>query len=159
MAHNVFHSTFLDWLAIETLPDQVAEATAEADGSGPWQVRPRGEKWVVVTEGEPEPAVIAASYDTALLAASLLPSTGRSPLVRLGETATAEGFPLLAGNGDLLGHSQFLNVDLGRAMHVIECLRRSPLDYARVLYAARGITLSRAGRILNEWYQAPPWQA
>lgn len=159
MTDNVFHSTFLDWLAVETAPDVLAEAAAEADWSGPWQVHPRGEQWAVVTEGEPVPAVIAASYDTAMLAAALLPGTGRSPLVQLEEQPAALGFPLLAGSGELLGHLRFLNVDLARAMHVIECLRRSPLDYARVLYGARGTTLSRAGRILAEWHGAPPRQA
>ena len=154
---SVFTAAFLDRLQAEP-GDASPDATAEADWAGPWVVQPQGEKWAVTTESEEGPYVVAASYDTALLAAALLPGTGRTRLVQILEQPGAEGFPLLGTAGEVLAHVRHFVPDLAHALHVVECLRRAPLDLARFLHTTRGSALVRAGRILWTWDQAPPRQ-
>jgi hypothetical protein len=151
---NVFHASFLDRLQAEA---GESDHAAEADLAGPWLVQQVGAQWHVVAEGEDVPEVVAESYETAMLAAALLPSVGRSRLALVSER-DAEGYRLLGAGGEVLAHLRHDFQDLGHAMHVVECLRRSPLELARFLYSTRGSSLERAGRLLWTWEQAPPRQ-
>jgi len=153
---NVFTPSFLDRLQTEA---GESDHAAEADLAGPWSVRPQGPRWSVTAEGEEEPEVVAESHETAMLLAALLPGVGRSRLVELRSEPAAEGFPLLAVSGELLAHLRHDFQDLAHAMHVVECLRRSPLELARFLFSTRASSLERAGRILWVWEQAPPRSA
>jgi hypothetical protein len=154
---SIFTPSFLTRLLAEP-GSSSPDATTEADWAGPWTVVQYGEKWAVIAEGEDQPSVVAVTYDTALLAAALLPGTGRGRLVHLLQEATPDGFPLLGAMGEVLAHGRHFVPDLAQAMHAFECVRRSPLDLARFLEACRGSALLRAGRILWAWDQAPPRQ-
>jgi hypothetical protein len=147
---TVFNQAYLSMLDHEA-----SDTPAEAEVSGPWALHPAGDRWAVSTEGEP-PEVMATSHEIAQLAAALLPGTGRDLLFRLHDQANSEGYALVGLDGSLLAYLRHFNPELTRAMHVIECLRRDPLSLARVLHAARGPALARAGRIVWLWSQVQP---
>jgi hypothetical protein len=137
---TVFTREYLAALELEA-----NEAPTEAEMAGPWTVHPVGDLWAVSAEGQAEE-----------LAAALLPGTSREPFYRLLEEAGPSGFPLVGLDGLPLGHQRHFNQELARSMHAIECLRRDPLSYARMLHLSRGPALARAGRILWLWSQMPP---
>jgi len=98
---NAFTVDFLQRL------DEVGEPDGahEADVAGPWAIRPvlyRGASgFAVVREWEvPEigdaPYAVFRRREIALLAAAVLPATGREPLFRLDTEPDADGFQLLA---------------------------------------------------------------
>jgi hypothetical protein len=147
---SVFTSEYLAALQLDA-----SEGPAEAELAGPWTVHPAGDLWAVSAEGEP-PEVTTLSAEVALLAAALLPGTGREPFYQLREKPGPQGFALVGLDGRPAGHQRHFNQELARALHTVECLRRDPLSFARVLHSCRGSALARAGRILWLWSQVPP---
>jgi hypothetical protein len=98
-SHNAFTAEFLNRLDEAAEPD----GAHEADVAGPWAIRPvlydGGTGFAVLREWESlddgdVPYAIFRRRETALLAAAVLPATGREPLFRLATEPDAAGFPL-----------------------------------------------------------------
>jgi hypothetical protein len=97
---NAFTADFLSRL------DEIAEPDGahEADAAGPWAIQPvpyRGgtgfallREWESLEAGD-VPYAVFRRREIALLAAAVLPATGREPLFRLDTEPDAAGFPLL----------------------------------------------------------------
>jgi hypothetical protein len=95
----------------------------------------------------------------ALLAAAVLPGTGRDPAYLLRKDPDPEGFALLAGlDADgapaVVGHLRHFDERLTSALHVADALLRSPESLALLLEAAGKVALERAGAALDE--RVPP---
>jgi len=98
---NAFTAEFLQRLDESSEPD----GAHEADVAGPWAVRPvlyRGapgfallREWESLEAGD-VPYAVFSRREVALLAAAVLPATGRELLFRLDTEPDADGFPLLA---------------------------------------------------------------
>ena len=87
----------------------------------------------------------------ALLAAAVLPGTGREAAFRLQKEAGPEGFLVETGNGaEPVGHLALFDESLIDALHVVESLTRSPEALANLLEAAGPLALEHAGVILEE---------
>jgi hypothetical protein len=87
----------------------------------------------------------------ALLAAAVLPGTGRDAAFRLQKDSGPEGFTVETGNGgEMVGHLELFDPNLIEALHVVEGLLRSPEALAGLLEAAGQVALERAGTILDE---------
>jgi hypothetical protein len=148
---NAFEETFL--AAIDQLDEPMTAAEAEA--AGPWALlaMPGGD-WGVFRRGQgPERDVPVASFrrrETALLAAAVLPGTGRDPLFRLAPEPDAQGYALTGSSGETAGHARLFDENLRDALHVAECLVRNPEALARLLEAAGGIALRETGRLLRQ---------
>jgi hypothetical protein len=149
---NAFDEAFL--AAIDQLDEPMTAAEAEA--AGPWALlaMPGGE-WGVFRRGQsPERGdVPVASFrrrETALLAAAVLPGTGRDPLYRLAAEVGSRGYALTGPAGEVTGYARLFDENLRDALHVVECLVRNPEALARLLEAAGGVTLRETGRILRQ---------
>jgi hypothetical protein len=149
---NAFDETFL--AAIDQLDEPVTAAEAEA--AGPWSLVPMANgEWGVFRRGQsPERGdVPIASFrrrEKALLAAAVLPGTGRDPLFRLAPEADPHGYTVISQSGETEGHLRLFDENLRDALHVAECLLRSPESLARLLEAAGGIALRETGRLLRQ---------
>ncbi|HYL04571.1 MAG TPA: hypothetical protein VE075_00925 [Thermoanaerobaculia bacterium] len=98
---SAFTADFLDRLDESAEPD----GAHEADVAGPWAIRPvpyRGDtgfallrEWESLEAGD-VPYAVFRRRETALLAAAVLPATGREPLFRLDTEPDADGFAVLA---------------------------------------------------------------
>jgi hypothetical protein len=155
---SVFSAMFLERIDpdVDVTDALTEEGVGEADTAGPWSLRPRPDgQWEVVTEGR-APAATLSSYAIGLLVAAALPALGR----RFFRSAAAEeGGPgarlLLDASEEPVGQLTAVHEEtLTAYLNVLEYLRRSPLDLARLMYAARGPALKRAGAILFIWEQA-----
>jgi hypothetical protein len=129
----------------------------EADVAGPWRILEMpGQRFGVFRLGEsPErghrPAAVFRERWIALLAAAVLPGTGRDAAFRLHKEAGPDGYAIETGNGgELAGHSELFDERLIEALHVVACLVRSPEALANVLEAAGPLALDRAGAVLDE---------
>jgi hypothetical protein len=148
---NAFEETFL--AAIDQLDEPMTAAEAEA--AGPWALlaMPNGD-WGVFRRGQsPERDVPVASFrrrETALLAAAVLPGTGRDPLFRLAPEPDTKGYLLTGSSGEATGHTRLFDENLRDALHVAECLVRNPEALARLLEAAGGVALRETGRLLRQ---------
>ena len=147
---NAFDEAFL--AAVDRLDEPVTAAEAETSGAWEAQPMPNG-GWGVFRRGQaPErgdvPAATFRRRERALLAAAVLPGTGRDPLLRLHLEPDLDGFPLESPGGEVEGHLRLFDESLRDALHVAECLLRSPQALSRLLEAAGGIALREAGRIL-----------
>lgn len=102
---NAFSAEFLSSL------DEIGEPDGahEADVAGPWVIvpvrRPGGSGFAVLREWESleagdVPYAVFRRRETALLAAAVLPATGREPLFRLATDPGPAGFPLRAAAAD-----------------------------------------------------------
>jgi hypothetical protein len=155
---SAFSSAFLDLLDRSDVHDPLTvDSQGEADTAGPWTVRKREDGgWEVVTEGR-GPAAVIGSNDIAQLVAAAVPALSRT-LVALGEPAeegSDNARTLSAGDEDIGYVDTIFPEVLASYVNLLEHLRRSPLDLARLMYAARGSSLRRAGAILFLWEQAP----
>jgi hypothetical protein len=149
---NAFTVEFLKRL------DEVGEPDGahEADVAGPWVIQPvryRGapgfavlREWESLTAGD-VPYAVFGRREMALLAAAVLPATGRELLFRLGTEPDADGFPLLAPLA--AGHLRDFDEALAGALHLAAALVRSPEALAWLLEAAGHVALEQAGRILD----------
>jgi len=154
---NAFDETFL--AALDQLDEPVTAAEAEA--AGPWSVLPMPEgDWGVFRRGHrpqrgTEPVSRFRRRETALLAAAVLPGTGRDPLLRMAFEAGAQGFALFSSSGEVEGHLRLFDENLRDALHVAECLVRNPEALARLLEAAGGVALRETGRLLRQSAELP----
>jgi len=99
----------------------------------PWRILEMpGERFGVFRIGEsPErghrPAAVFHARWLALLAAAVLPGTGRDAAFRLCKESGPDGFAIETGNGgELVGHFELFDERLIEALHVVERLVRSP---------------------------------
>jgi len=156
---SVFSGMFLDRIDPDVTDPLTAEGVGEADTAGPWSLRQRQDgQWEVVTEGR-EPAAAVQAYETGLLIAAALPALGRRFFRIVADTTGEGGDPggrvLLNASDEPIGQLSAVHEEtLAAYLNVLEYLRRSPLDLARLMYAARGPALKRAGSILWVWEQA-----
>ncbi len=132
----------------------------EADMAGPWQLEEiPGSGWGLFRLGE-EPArrfrpfAVFRRRSVALLAAAILPGTGRDAAFRLQVDPELAGYAVV-GSGELVGHLALFDDRLIEALHVAEMLVRSPESLARLLEAAGAIALERAGAILDRQVAGP----
>lgn len=153
--------------------DELAEPDGahEADVAGPWRIQPvpyRGgsgfallREWESLEAGD-APYAVFCRRELALLAAAVLPATGREALFRLGTEPDAHGFPLVAlvalteersapgaPPGNPVGHLRDFDEALADGLRLAAALVRSPLALARLLEAAGQVALEQAGRILD----------
>ena len=148
---NIFLQEFLERLARRNEPPSASEAAV----AGPWHVEEvRTTFYAVYRTGESyaqghRPAAVFADRAPALLVAALLPVTGRDPLYRLQKEAGPAGYAVEAAEGEILGHLEIFDDRLVEALHVVECLLRSPEALANVLEVAGGVVLERAGAVLG----------
>jgi len=148
---NAFEETFLS--AIDQLDEPMTAAEAEA--AGPWALlaMPSGD-WGVFRRGQSAardlPVASFRRRETALLAAAVLPGTGRDPQYRLAVEPDARGYALTVPSGEAAGHARLFDENLRDALHVAECLVRNPEALARLLEAAGGVALRETGRLLRQ---------
>jgi hypothetical protein len=95
------------------------------------------------------PTAVFSERWLALLAAAVLPGTGRDAAFRLHKEPGPGGFAVETGNGGEPVGTLF-DERLIEALHVVERLVRSPEALANVLEAGGPLTLERAGALLDE---------
>jgi hypothetical protein len=134
----------------------------EADTAGPWHILELpGRGFGLFREGE-DPArgyrPYAVFHDRwlALIAAAVLPGTGRDPFVHLAPDAGPEGFDFLLDDGEVVGQCENFDQPFCDAIHAIVSVLRAPLSLANELEAAGSITLNRTGAILDARVAANP---
>jgi hypothetical protein len=156
---NVFTTHFLGRMAERDEPP----TAGEADVAGPWRVEEipwsGGHAFGLFRLGESlargfAPVALFPSRWLALIAAAILPGTGRDPLVHLGKTPGADGgYPLILpgpDGGEVVGRFQLFDEAAVGAMNVAIHLLQAPESLAWLLEAAGGVTLERSGAILDE---------
>ena len=139
----------------------------EADMSGPWSVEPvSGEGFGLFRAGEHfsrgfRPAAVFPDRSLALLAAAVLPGTGREPLLSLdGHPDPGVGaYALRLDDGTVVGQAEQFDEALVDALNVAVSLVRSPLSLAFLLEAAGPTAAARCGAILEERIPASEAQA
>src|SRR5262245_31742995 len=117
---NAFSPSFLEQLDQQDEPP----TAGEADVAGPWRVEPipglgfglfrLGES---LTRGH-RPAAVFPDRWLALLAAAVLPGTGRDALLHLNKKADAEGYGVVLDGGEAVGHFELFDEPLLDAMNV-----------------------------------------
>jgi hypothetical protein len=150
---NAFSSSFLHRIGKHDEPP----TAGEADAAGPWRVLELpGQGFGLFRSGETparghRPAATFRQRWLALLAAAVLPGTGRDAAFRLQEEPGRAGVVVETGNGgEAVGHLALFDERLIEALHVAEGLLRSPEALAVLLEAAGQVALERAGAILDE---------
>jgi hypothetical protein len=131
---------------------------AEADMAGPWRVlRVPGQGFGVFREGEPpsrgfRPVAVFADRFLALLAAAVLPGTGREPLLSLAGDPDPDGhgYAVRLDDGTVVGHCVQFEEELVGSMNTVVSILRGPGSLAYELEAAGAVTLERAGAILAD---------
>ncbi|HYG64958.1 MAG TPA: hypothetical protein VEL74_20415 [Thermoanaerobaculia bacterium] len=149
---NIFLHEFLQQLRQRDEPSP--SVSAEASKAGPWRVEeiPATFYGVYATgqdasRGDRAIAIFGDWYH-ALLISALIPATGRDPLYRLHKEPTPDGYAVETG-GEVIGHLAVFDDKLIDALHVVECLLRSPEALASLFEAAGPVILERAGAILS----------
>jgi hypothetical protein len=132
----------------------------EADVAGPWRVEPipalgyglfrAGES---LTRGF-RPAAVFPERWLALLAASVLPGTGRDAFLHLEQEAGPDGFALRLDDGAGAGCLELFDPGLVEALNTVVALVRSPWCLAYLLEAAGPLALARCGAILERFVAA-----
>jgi len=148
---NAFSATFLQRLAQRDEPS----SAGEADVAGPWHVEEVPNGFGLFRLGESrergfEPYAFFRDRPLALLAAAVLPGTGRDRALHLGKEADAEGYAIAEPGGAVLGHVALFDESLVDALNVAAALVRLPGSLAGLLEAAGQVALERAGAILDE---------
>ena len=146
---NVFTSEFLQLLGERDEPP----TAGEADVAGPWRVEEIPGVFGVFRSGESDPRgfrpyAAFSSRQLALLAAAVLPGTGRDPSFRLDKEAGPSGYAVRSGS-ETVGVLGLFDEKLVDALNVLEALVRSPQALADVLEAAGALALERAGVLLD----------
>ncbi len=130
---------------------------SEADVAGPWSVEPiPGLGFGLFRAGESltrgfRPAAVFPDRWLALLAAAVLPGTGRDPLLRLNKEPDTLGYGVVLDDGEVVGHCELFDEPLLDAVNVAIGLARSPWSLACLLEAAGPLALERCGAILDRW--------
>ncbi len=155
-SRNAFSPSFLHRIGERDEPP----TAGEADAAGPWRVLELpGRGFGLFRAGESpalgdRPAAVLRQRWLALLAAAVLPGTGRDAAFRLQKDSGPEGFAVEDGHGvEVVGHLELFDPNLIEALHVAEGLLRSPEALAVLLEAAGQVALERAGAILDERIQ------
>jgi hypothetical protein len=167
---NAFTTAFLDRLAERDEPP----TAGDADVAGPWRIESvvwdGGHGFGLFRVGESlargfAPTAVFPSRWLALLMASILPGTGKDPLLLLSKQPDAHGaYPVaLAGRGDdggdgddgtggrdPVGFFQLFDEKALDALNVVIHLIQAPECLAYVLEAAGSVALERCGAILDE---------
>ena len=148
---NAFSHAFLQRLGERDEPP----TAGEADAAGPWHVEevPGGFGLFRLGESQErgfEPYAVFRDRWLALLAAAVLPGTGRDPAVLLARERDAEGFAVTEANGAILGHVALFDEFFVDALNVAAGVVRLPGALASLLEAAGQVSLERAGAILDE---------
>jgi hypothetical protein len=147
---NAFSPSFLEQFMERDEPP----TCGEADVAGPWHVEPiPGLGFALFRAGESlsrgfRPAAVFPDRWLALLAAAVLPGTGRDALLRLSKEEDAEGFGVALDDGEIVGHFELFDESLLDAINVTAGLVRSPQSLAYLLEAAGPAALARCGAIL-----------
>jgi hypothetical protein len=129
----------------------------EADVAGPWRVEPipalgyglfrAGES---LTRGF-RPAAVFPERWLALLAAAVLPGTGRDAFLHLRTEPDEDGFALSLDDGTAAGCLELFDQALVEALNTVVAVVRSPWCLAYLLEAAGPAALERCGAILERW--------
>ena len=147
---NAFSPSFLERFMERDEPP----TGAEADVAGPWRIEPiPGLGFGLFRAGESlargfRPAAVFPDRWLALLAAAVLPGTGRDAFLRLHKDADAEGYGVVLDDGGIVGHFELFDEALLDALNVTVGLARSPQSLAYLLEAAGPAALERGGAIL-----------
>ena len=155
MEPNAFAPEFLDHFAEHDEPATGLEAST----SGPWRVLALDlGRWGVIQEGEVVPHAVLKDRELALLAAAILPATGRDVHLVLSDKAEAQGFPISAlGQGsrpETVGWLASFDPEMLVCLHSGLHLALSPSSLALLLEAAGSTALRRAGVILADRLKA-----
>src|SRR5215203_1201351 len=150
-SRNAFSPSFLRRIGERDEP----LTAGEADVAGPWQVEDlpgRGHGLYRLGESRErgfEPYAVFRSRPHALLAAAVLPGTGRDPAFRLKKERGSDGFAIETPDGELVGHCALFDENLIAALGLGDGLLRVPESLAGLLEAAGAVALERAGVILE----------
>jgi hypothetical protein len=150
-SHNAFSASFLHRFNQQDEPP----AAGEADVAGPWHVEEiPGEGWGLFRAGESldrgfAPYAVFGGRWLALLAAAVLPGTGRDVAFRLHKERGRDGFAVESARGEIVGRCELFDENLIQALHMAESLLRSPEGMASFLEAAGPVGLERAGAVLD----------
>jgi hypothetical protein len=149
---NAFSASFLQRIAQRDEPP----SAGEADVAGPWHVEEVPGGFGLFRLGESrergfEPYAVFRDRGLALLAAAVLPGTGRDRTFLLGKEASAEGYAVTDGpTGAAVGHVALFDESLVDALNVATAVVRLPGSLAALLEAAGQVSLERAGAILDD---------
>ena len=150
---NAFTASFLDRLAER----DEGPTAPEADVAGPWRIEEvPGEGFGVFRLGESPargfaPTVAFPSAWLALVAAGVLPGTGREPMLLLRKDRNPDGtYSITLESGEVVGRSHLFDEKLVDSMNMAIHLLRAPESLANVLDAAGLSPLERCGAILDE---------
>ena len=151
-SRNAFSPSFLTRIGQRDEPP----TAGEADVAGPWHLAEiPSTGWGLFRPGEgPErggrPYAVFQHRWQALLAAAVLPGTGREPSFRLHTEEDPQGYAVEYGPaGEVAGHVALFDEKLVDGLHVVEILLRSPESLASLLEAAGQVALERSGEILD----------
>jgi hypothetical protein len=149
---NAFTPEFLR--RFEEVEDEPPTA-GEAEVAGPVRVRRLPDRrFGVFLAGRERPVLAFRERSRALLAAGMLPCTGREAAYVLGKDAGPDGYPLLAGfdasgRPDVAGHMEHFDEKLAGALQAGDGVVRSPESLAYLMAAAGKAALERAGALLD----------
>jgi hypothetical protein len=152
LPRNAFSSSFLRRFGERDEPP----LAGEADVAGPWHVEEVPDGYGLFRQGESlergfKPLAWFRDRWLALLAAAVLPGTGRDAAFRLRKEPDGEGYALEDGaDGEVLGHFTLFDESLADALNVAAFLVRLPSSLACLLEGAGQVSLERAGAILDE---------
>ena len=151
-SRNAFSPSFLSRINQRDEPP----TAGEADVAGPWHVEEvPGRGHGLFRAGESgergfTPYAVFPARWLALLAAAVLPGTGRDAAFRLRKESGRDGFAVESTPGVVVGHCALFDENLVFSLHMAESLLRSPEGMADFLEAAGPVCLERAGAILDE---------
>ncbi|HEX4963846.1 MAG TPA: hypothetical protein VF173_23680 [Thermoanaerobaculia bacterium] len=149
---NAFTRAFLKRLAERDEPP----VAGEADMAGPWHVEEMEGGFGLFRQGESlsresRPTAVFTERWLALLAAAVLPGTGRDGAYLLAKESDPDGFAVKeAGSGEAVGYIALFDEALLDGLNVAAALVRAPVSLAFLLEGAGQVALERAGAILDE---------
>jgi hypothetical protein len=131
----------------------------EADAAGPWHVEPIDDPqfpFGLFRTGESaargfRPAAVFSERWLALLAASVLPGSGRDAFLYIDKEAGAEGYGVTLADGTPAGRFELFDEALLGAMNHVVAVVRSPWSLACLLEAAGPLAVERCGVLLESW--------
>jgi hypothetical protein len=150
-SQNAFSSPFLLRFNRRDEPP----TAGEADVAGPWHAEEIPDQgWGLFRAGESRergfaPYAVFRERWLALLAAAVLPGTGRDAAFRLRKERGSGGFAVESLRGEMVGRCELFDESLIQALHVAESLLRNPEGLASLLEAAGPLGLERAGAALD----------
>lgn len=150
---NAFTAEFLRRL----LERDESPTGAEADVAGPWRIEEiPGRGFGLFRVGESaargfEPVALYPARWLALLTSSVLPGTGRDPMLRLRFDAGKDGrYDVLLEDGKVVGSFQNFDEKLLDAVNVAITIAQAPLSLADLVEGAGPVGAERCGTILDE---------